>query len=95
MELTIRARTFRITPNGEGFDLAILSRHYEWEDKGRRGRDRLPIDYRVEERWVTINAVPWTMEDAVREARASWRSYPVSTRPFRVYRIPSSSRQSA
>lgn len=92
MELTIRARTFRVVPNGEGFDLAILTRTREWDWSARIGRDGRPIDYRIAESWVTLNSEPWTREEAVREARASWRMYPVSTRPFDRRRLPSSAR---
>lgn len=92
--MNIRNRIFRIEPQ-QGSNLVslllVVLRH-EWLQDGRRGRDGLPIDYMVVETVVPImHGV--TRDAAEREARAGWRNYPVSTKPFSCRRIPTSARQ--
>jgi hypothetical protein len=94
--MNIRNRIFRIEQEAgsELVSLLLLVRRHEWIQDGRRGRDGLPIDYRVVETTVPIMRGV-TREAAEHEARSAWRNFPVSTKPFSCRRIPTSARRVA
>jgi hypothetical protein len=87
--LTVRARVFRIVANDNSTSvtLELLQTEYQFDADGRRDRRGLCLEYRTVSRWVPImeNA---TQQEAEKEARASWRMYPVSAKRFTSHKLP-------
>ncbi len=93
LAMNIRNRIFKVEPNADSdtVRLMLLCQDYEFDPRGRKDRRGMCLDYRIVARWMTIMSST-TREFAEREARASWRMYPVSTKPHRAYTLPSSVR---
>ena len=90
--MNIHNRIFKVEPNADNtVRLSLLCQHYEFDPSGRKDRRSLCLDYRIKARWVTIMPST-TTELAKREAKASWRMYPVSTQPHHTHALPRSVR---
>ena len=90
--MNIRNRIFKVESNADDtVRLSLLCQDYEFDPNGRKDRRWMCLDYRIVTGWMTIMPST-TRELAEQEANASWRMYPVSTKPHRAYKMPRSVR---